>query len=480
MRTIVSVTSEAARSQGAVIDASKLVRSLFTDNYADVGLQMGKLSSAHSLVVHWLLAAFQSLQVCIPFGISPFTGSRLFLFTDQLEVGVPNREVWPDRPELDERQVTCDVGLWSRGGFRMFADLLTSLCGDEGRRHLDVLLDPAPVFLAHDAVFFTAFDVDGCADCRPTRRLRTRVDDVTGNDVTDDDADAAQSDDVLHKVRLSVNVTRMDAVRVQVRGPTPCCVLRQLVNFIDLYLDDEVDHVPLIADEVQIDKSSVFSTVLSSEDRQHIVPLSLCDGSVTPSESLHSDNVELDVSSDADTPRQLYFLCPKCVLLGEAWPERISYRCMVDRRRKAVCSKWHNLGSWWRAVTGDYRFGGASSLGPDRPVVYSLTPSTLPDYEHPRLLLLLPPDPKVRGHQLLNIVNQVASDVFICQCQCVSLPLHQLRNYLLDIDVTCCKYVSCCNEIIKCRRHFVYTVHAYSPNDVLVGFFNAVTELPHS
>ena len=399
MRTIISATSEAARSQGALIDTSKLVRSLFTDVYGDVGVQMGKLSSAHNFVVHWLLAAFRSLQVCIPFGISPSTGSRLFLFADQLEVGVPNREVWPDRPELDERQVTCDVGLWSRAGFRMFCDLLASLCGDEGRRHLDLLLDPAPVFLAHDAVFFTAFDVDGCADCRPTRRLRTRPDDVSaGNDVTaDDDSDAAQSDDVLHKVRLSLNATRADALRVQVRGPTPCCVLRALIHFVDLYLDDDLDldQAPFADDEVQMEQSSVFSTVLSSEERHQCgTPLSLCDGSMT-SDSFHSDNVELDVSGDADTARQLYFLCPKCVLLGEAWPERISYRCMVDRRRKAVCSKWHNLGSWWRAVTGDYRFGGASTLGPERPVVYSLTPTTLPDYEHPRLLLLLPPDPKV-------------------------------------------------------------------------------------
>jgi len=404
MRSILSATSEAARSQGAVIDASKLGRCLFTDNYADVAVQMGKLSSAHSLVIHWLLAAFQSLQVCIPFGISPFTGSRLFLFADQLEVGVPNREVWPDKPELDERQVTCDVGLWSRGGFRMFCDLLTSLCGDVGRRSLDVLHDPAPVLLAHDAVFFTAFDVDGCHDCRPTRRLRMRADNVAGNDVTDDEADVAQSDDVLHKVRLSLNVSRLDAVRVQVRGPSPCCVLRALINFIDLHLDDDLEQLPLVDDEIHVDKSSVLSTFLSSEERHHIGPLSLCDGSVTP-ESFHSDNVELDVSNDADTARQLYFLCPKCVLLGEAWPERISYRCMVDRRRKAVCSKWHNLGSWWRAVTGDYRFGGTSSLGLDRPVVYSLTPSTLPDYEHPRLLLLLPPDPKVRHHHCLSITK---------------------------------------------------------------------------
>ena len=71
MKTIVSATSEAARSQGAVVDANKLVRSLFTDNYADGSVQMGKLSSAHSLVVHWLLAAFQSLQVSIQYKFCP-------------------------------------------------------------------------------------------------------------------------------------------------------------------------------------------------------------------------------------------------------------------------------------------------------------------------------------------------------------------------------------------------------------------------
>jgi len=133
------------------------------------------LSSAHSLVVHWLLAAFQSLRVCVPFGISASTGSRMFLFADQLEVGAPSRDVWPDRPEVDERQVTCDVGLWSRGGARMFSDLLTSLCGEEGRRELDVLMDPTPVFLAHDAVFFTALDVDGALARRLVERRQPEV-----------------------------------------------------------------------------------------------------------------------------------------------------------------------------------------------------------------------------------------------------------------------------------------------------------------
>ena len=89
----------------------------------------------------------------------------------------------------------------------------------------------------------------------------------------------------------------MEAVRVQVRGPTPCCVLRTLVNFIDLYLDDRLDHAPLPppdSADVQVDKSSVLSTVVSSsEERHHIGPVSLCDGSVTGSGSFHRGTVLL-------------------------------------------------------------------------------------------------------------------------------------------------------------------------------------------
>lgn len=69
----------------------------------------------------------------------------------------------------------CDVGLWSRGGARMFSDLLTSLCGEEGRRELDVLMDPTPVFLAHDSVFFTALDVDGALARRLVERRQPEV-----------------------------------------------------------------------------------------------------------------------------------------------------------------------------------------------------------------------------------------------------------------------------------------------------------------
>ena len=278
---------------------------------------------------------------------------------------------------------------------------------------------------------------------------------------------------------------------IQVRGPRPCCVLRALVNFVDLHLDDDSDDAPSVDDDVQaVDKSSssVLSTVLSSEldrhhhsgavggpvgchhhsgsledrrqsdpenchhrsaedredshhsggstverqysgvpedsgqenrhhsetpedhqllrwtaiaarsrktaiqrcadrsgdgefdfrlsrssedsgpvDRNHHSggvggvggvggmggmgggPLSLlCDGgSVTTESSFQSaDNVDLDVSGEADTSRQLYFLCPKCVLLGEPWPERISYRYACCSYRYAVRCAVVVFGCW--------------------------------------------------------------------------------------------------------------------------------------
>jgi hypothetical protein len=80
---------------------------------------------------------------------------------------------------------------------------------------------------------------------------------------------------------------------------------------------------------------------------------------------------------------------------GQSRDRKSGRRCL-----RAVCSRWHNLGSWRRALMGDYRHGGSSNGpggsvggglgGVERPV-YSLAPLTLPDYEHPRLLLLLPP-----------------------------------------------------------------------------------------
>ena len=109
IRAVDAATAEAARCPGALVDAGTLARAIFSaDNssYTAADAAAAKLSSAQSLVVHWLVAAFRVLGVCTQFGVSTATGSRLLLFADQLELGAPSRDVWPDRPEVDERQVT--------------------------------------------------------------------------------------------------------------------------------------------------------------------------------------------------------------------------------------------------------------------------------------------------------------------------------------------------------------------------------------
>ena len=67
---------------------------------------------------------------------------------------------------------------------------------------------------------------------------------------------------------------------------------------------------------------------------------------------------------------------------------RIAYHCVSPPKRRtaaAVCRKWHNLGSWSRATTGDYRFSSVIEVPP------SAALTQLPDYEHPRLVVVLPP-----------------------------------------------------------------------------------------
>ena len=98
-------------------------------------------------------------------------------------------------------------------------------------------------------------------------------------------------------------------------------------------------------------------------------------------------------AATAEQQHQFFLLCPKCVLLRHAHPERIQYQAMTARR-KAICSRWHNLGSWSRAATGDYRY---STVELHQHLQSGL--SSLPDYEHPRLVVVLPPSQPVSGRE---------------------------------------------------------------------------------
>lgn len=322
----------------------------------DVDRQFQKGVSTRFSLPHWLLAALERLGYCATLCLSP-TGERVFFFPRLLELGPPSLDVWPDIPELDERQVAFDVSIRTVST-RMFMEFLMSV-NLEGRKTLEIVPDPAPVFLSHCVVFFSALDVGRCDDCQGLRN-NTRM-----HRVCKAVDDSMAHDDVLHKVFIGLQ-PGMCTVRIKVRGTSPCCIMKMALRFLEQFIDDQGGEVaadPLLLLDRQGRRSCFYSC--SSADYS----LSAANGS--------------PVSIECYEDRNFSLLCPKCVLLRDVRPERISHQSMTARN-KAVCNKWHNLGSWTRAVTGDYRFSSV-----DRPL--SLTPTALPEYEHPRLALLLPP-----------------------------------------------------------------------------------------
>lgn len=109
----------------------------------------------------------------------------------------------------------------------MFVDFLRRLNG-EGRRWLEIVPDPVPVFLSHHVVFFTGIDLGGCEDCCNVRRRlrsgglaaaaaaagrkRAALDECSMADCsTTDDL----QDDVMHKVHIQLHSSQ-DAIRIQV------------------------------------------------------------------------------------------------------------------------------------------------------------------------------------------------------------------------------------------------------------------------
>ena len=171
---------------------------------------------------------------------------------------------------------------------------------------------------------------------------------------------------------------------MQVRGVSACCAMKAVLSFLELYFDDVpndwVTSLPATADSNSSnasDKASLNSQTasFSSDSRGG------SSGGGPHSSALNSFTPQNTEEED----RHFYLLCPKCVLLRHAKPEKISYhQSSGNVKRKAICNKWHNLGSWSRAVTGDYR---CTSV--DLHMQSNLV--NLPDYEHPRLVLVLPP-----------------------------------------------------------------------------------------
>jgi len=128
-------------------------------------------------------------------------------------------------------------------------------------------------------------------------------------------------------------------------------------------------------------------------------------------DDLESGDVDtINALNSDEARRRIYVVCPKCILMRNARPQRIEYPWAFSgsassslRRRRPICSKWHNLGSWARVITGDYRVTAAlgaldaaavppgwtasptagKGVGPARSNVLS-------ELDHPRLVVVVP------------------------------------------------------------------------------------------
>ena len=229
----------------------------------DVERQIAKASHGETVTptssARWLLYLLQNLAVC-----APLASHRAFLFPVLLETGSPGDDLWPETPDWNEKQVTCEIPL-RRTLPGQFAGLQVKLGGPEAVRHFSVVQHPTPTFFRHHVVFATAYDVGPCEDCfRFRRRSRSGAErPVTGSShqqrssavidhvlcrsttasvdvptVLPAESSSVIALNVLHRVRISIDY-HVRSLSVQVRGPSPCCVMHAVIDFIDCYFDDD-------------------------------------------------------------------------------------------------------------------------------------------------------------------------------------------------------------------------------------------------
>ena len=340
-----------------------LRQSTLATNTGSGGSTTPPTAAAVHVAQQWLLDAI--LDVGIGLTLSSSIDNPLYLFPALLETGAPSSDVWPDLPNCGEKQVTCEFRIRSlRPGF--FSDVVALVAdvrrppGRELRRLHTVPLPPLPVFLAEHVVFACSCDIAGCDDCRDVSTSAT-----------------CPQTSCISRVHIAL-VSELDVVRVQVRSAVgTCCVMRAVLDFIDVYLDDLPDDRHVTGTCHAEDASSIESLPsYTSVGEPNVVSLSTGD----------------DDDDDDDDERQYFLLCPKCVLLCLEGPDRIRAHRRTSTllpSRRPACARWHHLGSWARAAVGDYRsfaFGIGSGGGS-----VTVCASTPPDYEYPRLVIVLPP-----------------------------------------------------------------------------------------
>jgi len=267
-------------------------------------------AAALHVAQQWLLDAI--LDVGIGLALSAADADPIYLFPALLETGTPDSDAWPDVPDAGEKQVTCEFRIRSlRPGF--FADVVARLAdarrcpGRELRRLRPVAVPPLlPVFLAEHVVFACRCDVAGCDDCL---RVATTSPPTPGCG--------------LSRVHVAL-VSDLDVVRVQVRSEAgACCVMRAVLDFVDVYLDDLPDDRHLAA--------AASTCAAAAEDASSVESLpsytSVLDTDVAPGLACDDD--------DDDDERQYFLLFRE--VRGEV---HLYFTCLISFSTRCRISQW--------------------------------------------------------------------------------------------------------------------------------------------
>ena len=283
-----------------------------------------------------------------------------YMFPGLLREGEAHPSVWTSTPDKCEKQLTYELCIKCNKS-EFFIDLVDMVISEKGKNFLNVLAEPVPAIYQRQIVCFIETNIDSCGDCRAIlsdRHKRPLVDSRNEDCLMQETCGNSK----YHKIKFSLN-HKGDKLRVCVRGSKPCCIMKKMIDFLYLHIEEWVD-----------------STRTSKINQMFYEPfLKFKKGAMKGARSC-----DIDHDSDLENTYH-YILCPKCVIFQKSNPRPIFFRG-VSIKRKPVCDYWHHLGSWTRAVTGNYKTIPLEIIVnefPDQPDV--------PDYEVPRLILILPP-----------------------------------------------------------------------------------------
>ena len=257
---------------------------------------------------------------------------------------------------------------------KMLLKLLENLIG---RKYLKIVSMPPPLFMAHHVVFFSSADESGCDTCyNHIKKLARKQFGMEGGDYTES-GDLDFSEDLVHKVRVSLK-QNMESVVVFVRGSRPCCVMKAVLDFTDLYLDDvpdtDVDCSKLHATPATVDTTSSFSSHTASSSLSPSTSILYSSDGLGSMGSLSHHQTSNEPLDQHDDEKGAFMSCHKCLLLRNMPPSRVAFHSAKNKR-------WNHRNNSQKVTGSGLMFEVPSST----------TLTILPDYEHPRLVLILPP-----------------------------------------------------------------------------------------